>query len=152
KPAPERRVRQKRDAEFLAAPHDRDVIARPQRELALYAGHAMNRVRALELFQRDFREPDGLRFAGLDDFGHRPPRLFQRNFGIHPMTVIGVPRVAPEPQEAGVDGRAHVLRASVRLDVERSLASLYQSALRRHEGTLAHAADGPPDELFVGER
>src|SRR5712691_8127436 len=112
--SPERRVRDKTDAQLAARGQDLVLdVARPQRILGLQRGDRMDPGCALERLRPGLREAEIAHLAGLDQPRHRAHRLLDRHVRVDAVQVVEVDVVDAELREARLAGGAHVLGPAV---------------------------------------
>src|SRR4028119_2304759 len=88
---------------------------------------------------------------GLDELLHRAPRFLYGSLGVHPVLVVEVYVVHPEPLQRVVAGLPHIIRRAVHPEEASVLASLVAELCGKGY-LIAPVGDGLADELLVGER
>jgi hypothetical protein len=97
------------------------------------------------------RESQVADLARLDELGHGPDRLLDGHGGIDAVLVVEVDVVEAEPLQRRVDARPDVLRLPVDAPAGGVGRVAHDAELGRQHHLLPPVADGPADQLLVGE-
>ena len=116
----------------------------------------MDRVGAADRVRRRLAQADVANLALLDELGHRPDGLLDRDVRVHAVLVVEVDVIGPEALERALDRAADVLGRAVDLTDRRHVARLRfvnsASELGRDHVLVAMALDRAADQLLVGQR
>jgi hypothetical protein len=89
--------------------------------------------------------------AGLDQLGHRPPGVLHRHRAVHPVLVVQVDMVDPEPRQRPITGPPDVVRFPVDAHPA-AIGPVLVAELGGQHHLVAVSGDRPPDQPLVGER
>ena len=113
-PAPQRAVGHHPDPQLAqGGQHLVLEVAGEQRPLVLPGADRVDGMGPAHRRRRRLRDPQVPDLAGLDQLGHRPPGVLDRHRPVHPVLVVEVDMVDPEPLQRLVAGPPHVVRLPV---------------------------------------
>jgi hypothetical protein len=127
------------------------VVAGEERVLALQRADRVDRLRPSQRGGGGLGEAEEAHLARADELAHGADRLLDRGLRVHPVLVVEVDRVDPEPLQARVARRADVLRPAVDSPGGR-VAPAHDPELRGHHHARSTAPQRLAHQLLVRVR
>ncbi len=148
----QRRIGHEADAELAARGQDlRLGEAAPQGVFGLQGGDGMHLAGASQGVGPRLRQAEMAHLALLHQAAHRAHGVFNGCLGVHPVLVVEVDGLHPQPLQAGLAGGDHIIGAAVDAEAAARRADIAELGGEHRLGPVA-VLQGPAQQFFVGPR